>query len=620
MKSTKKSFIMSLLSLVLCFAMLIGTTYAWFTDSVTSGRNKIVAGNLDVELYHSQTGAATTSSAKVDGEENLFKLTENSLWEPGVIVFENFLVKNVGSLDLKYKMTLNVYNCNYNYEGKSLADVLKVAILDTSFTGNRAAAQAEFGEGKTIYTINDFEKESELLPNAENNYAVIIYWEPSENDNEFNLSNGKTSSDGDPLFIEFGINLVATQKDKEVDSFGDDYDANLSLPAIPRFIFTSSTRDVVRGENNLGIDWDDGKGNDSHGAAHTDFVLVDTSITETFGKLTRNIETENKDGDIIYDISFTFTATRTTESGTTSVSSNVVSFNNIITNNLNIGTGLTNVKVTHSHGGEKTPMTELASATADGEGYFYNSITGYLTIKSKTYSDFIVSYVAPVTIQKNFYYDETGKILTGLGDYSNEKKIVIPEGVEEIAADVFKENKDIVEIVFPSTVKRICADSNNMGVFSGCSALKVVDMSKMTVDSLICKNGEFNYQTPFKATTGMVDLETIYMPAGITSLPDNSMYFGGSGVDNIYFSAGFTTIGKSALSDDFIKNVYFNTDDLATITFGVKAVNKDCTIHVKSGYSGNGTLEIIASTKSSDKPGYEPPYNVSVVNDYNPAK
>ena len=47
-KATKKALFMSMLSMLLCVAMLIGSTFAWFTDSVTSGRNKITAGNLDV--------------------------------------------------------------------------------------------------------------------------------------------------------------------------------------------------------------------------------------------------------------------------------------------------------------------------------------------------------------------------------------------------------------------------------------------------------------------------------------------------------------------------------------------------------------------------------------------
>ena len=50
-RSTKNALISSVLALVLCFTMLLGTTYAWFTDSVTSATNIIAAGNLDIELY-----------------------------------------------------------------------------------------------------------------------------------------------------------------------------------------------------------------------------------------------------------------------------------------------------------------------------------------------------------------------------------------------------------------------------------------------------------------------------------------------------------------------------------------------------------------------------------------
>ena len=49
-KRTKRALLSSVVALLLCFSMLIGTTYAWFTDSVTSAGNKIVAGTLDVQL------------------------------------------------------------------------------------------------------------------------------------------------------------------------------------------------------------------------------------------------------------------------------------------------------------------------------------------------------------------------------------------------------------------------------------------------------------------------------------------------------------------------------------------------------------------------------------------
>ena len=76
-KNTKRSLLMSALALVLCVSMLVGSTFAWFTDSVTSANNIIKSGNLDVELYYNN--AETDDSvnggwAKVNAQTNVFKL------------------------------------------------------------------------------------------------------------------------------------------------------------------------------------------------------------------------------------------------------------------------------------------------------------------------------------------------------------------------------------------------------------------------------------------------------------------------------------------------------------------------------------------------------------------
>ena len=49
-KSTKRALLGSVMAMVLCLAMLIGATFAWFTDTASTGVNKIQAGNLDVAL------------------------------------------------------------------------------------------------------------------------------------------------------------------------------------------------------------------------------------------------------------------------------------------------------------------------------------------------------------------------------------------------------------------------------------------------------------------------------------------------------------------------------------------------------------------------------------------
>ena len=49
-KSTKRALVSSALAILMCVAMLIGTTFAWFTDTASTGVNKIVSGNLHVEI------------------------------------------------------------------------------------------------------------------------------------------------------------------------------------------------------------------------------------------------------------------------------------------------------------------------------------------------------------------------------------------------------------------------------------------------------------------------------------------------------------------------------------------------------------------------------------------
>ena len=51
-KQTKRALLSSIVSLILCFTMLLGTTFAWFTDTASTGRNVIKSGNLDIELYY----------------------------------------------------------------------------------------------------------------------------------------------------------------------------------------------------------------------------------------------------------------------------------------------------------------------------------------------------------------------------------------------------------------------------------------------------------------------------------------------------------------------------------------------------------------------------------------
>ena len=117
--TSRNALVTSVLSLLMCVSMLVGTTFAWFTDEVVSGMNTIAAGNLDVDLL--------VDGTPVTANTPLFSGVEK--WEPGVVVYENFQVANIGTLALKYQMTINFGNEN-DLNGHKLSEVLKIVYAD----------------------------------------------------------------------------------------------------------------------------------------------------------------------------------------------------------------------------------------------------------------------------------------------------------------------------------------------------------------------------------------------------------------------------------------------------------------------------------------------------------
>ena len=112
---TKKALRGSLFALFLCIVLLIGTTFAWFTDTASTGVNKIQAGNLDVELEYSHdmvNWQAANENTQMFNDDNV-------LWEPGHTEVVYLRVKNAGNLALKYNIATNSYDME---RGKNAAD------------------------------------------------------------------------------------------------------------------------------------------------------------------------------------------------------------------------------------------------------------------------------------------------------------------------------------------------------------------------------------------------------------------------------------------------------------------------------------------------------------------
>ena len=102
-KSTKRALLGSVVALALCLAMLVGSTFAWFTDTASTGVNKIQAGNLDIEIQDKDGKPVTNLNwVAKDG-----RAQEAILWEPGCTYeLTPFQIVNNGNLALKYKIVV----------------------------------------------------------------------------------------------------------------------------------------------------------------------------------------------------------------------------------------------------------------------------------------------------------------------------------------------------------------------------------------------------------------------------------------------------------------------------------------------------------------------------------
>ena len=229
-KHTKRALLASVLSVAVCVAMLIGSTFAWFTDSVTNSGNKIVTGNLDVELeYKNQDG----SWQPVTDDTKLFQ--EQALWEPGHTEVVYLKVKNVGNLALRYQFGITAANETtftnaLGETGCKLSDHLVFGYVesDTEIPAYTTREDAWKAAGDA-QGLSEYTKEGELYPKGtagkvSEQYVALVVYMPVTVGNEANYREDVVPS------IDLGVKLDATQHTYEEDSFGNDYDGAAYWP------------------------------------------------------------------------------------------------------------------------------------------------------------------------------------------------------------------------------------------------------------------------------------------------------------------------------------------------------------------------------------------------------
>ena len=198
--TTKRSLLASVLALVMCVTMLVGTTFAWFTDSASTAVNKIESGTLHVDIVDKDGNS-------LDGKTLSFRdVNKNAdiLWEPGATFnLDSFRIVNTGKLALKYKVIINGVNGNAKLLEAidffvKIGDAEKVALADWEGillpVGKEPIADKEVVGTTDLITISGTMKKE-----AGNEYQGL-------------------SIDG------IGITVVATQYTYEYDSKDNLYD------------------------------------------------------------------------------------------------------------------------------------------------------------------------------------------------------------------------------------------------------------------------------------------------------------------------------------------------------------------------------------------------------------
>ena len=115
-KATKRALLTSVMALVMCVVMLVGTTFAWFTDTASTAVNKIQAGNLNValEMWNGEKWVDAenqTLNFLQKQSDGSVKQEANILWEPGCTYeLPKLRVINKGNLALKYTIEITGIN------------------------------------------------------------------------------------------------------------------------------------------------------------------------------------------------------------------------------------------------------------------------------------------------------------------------------------------------------------------------------------------------------------------------------------------------------------------------------------------------------------------------------
>ena len=255
MTNTKKSIIASGISLAVSVALLVGSTFAWFTDSVTNKGNKIQAGNLKIGAYaYDLDMDGTGKSFTIEGVNggNAFKfeadpqdlntvdspIINETLWEPGKSNAKLLKVVNEGTLAAEIKLD---FETSGELTGALWFDFVKVA--NGEVTGKF--------EKRPMNTLSTFAANMEfpIINKGDTLQFILVYGMYEEAGNKY--------KDKD---FTADVTILAKQYTYEKDGFGSsDYDEKAVYPVTTAeqakdAIANADNGDTILFSNNMTVD------------------------------------------------------------------------------------------------------------------------------------------------------------------------------------------------------------------------------------------------------------------------------------------------------------------------------------------------------------------------------
>ena len=329
-KSTKRALLGSVMAMVLCLAMLVGATFAWFTDTASTGVNKIQAGNLDVALEMKDAAGQWVPAEGKTLDFVKAAAGEQVLWEPGCTYeLPALQIRNNGNLALKYKVIITGINGS-----AKLNEVIDWTIGDVAMGTEQHLAAGE----SNAFTIKGHMKES-----AGNEYM-----------NE--------SIDG------IAITVVATQDTVESDSFDKDYDAGAEYPVVAVANVNTNGDTVLKDKE------EDHTIQVTVPAGALDEGVQSLKLEVVKSATPAGVQVASTESSQSYEV------TMKDQNG------NAVSTNGtLMTVEMNVGKNRTALKLYHN--GEKM-KNDSGTLTDAADHYVYDAATGYVTMKVSHFSPF----------------------------------------------------------------------------------------------------------------------------------------------------------------------------------------------------------------------------------------